>query len=109
MITEGISALSADMVAVATLGFSMIVIAAFAVGAYLFRMGRKDDLPYLAALATMGAFGAWNSYAQYQLLHAMSPGVQTGPIYEAVFIIIFLCVSVAFVLGMIVSPTAKSR
>lgn len=109
MITEGFSALSADMMAVATVGFSVIVIASLAVGAYLFRMGRKNDLPYLAALAAMGVFGAWYSYAQYQILFAMSAGVETWPIYEAVFIIIFLCVSVGFVLGTIVSPTAKSR
>lgn len=109
-IFESFSALSADMVAVITVGFSLTGIAALVIGVYLLKVGRKEDLPFLAALATVGFFGAWSGYVEYQALLAMGNGVETGPIYETVALIIVPCMCFGVVLNAIVHrPQTDSK
>lgn len=106
-VIDSFSALSADMVTLITVGFSLTGIAALVIGLYLLKVGRKEDVPYLAALATVGFLGAWSGYGQYQALLAMGNGVETGPIYEAVAVIIVLCMCFGVVLNAIVHRPRK--
>lgn len=106
---EGMFALSADMAIVYTVGSCVIGVVAAAAGLYMVKTGDRAIALRLLAMCVVSLIAAWAFYGKYQELIVQANGVATGPIYEAFFLIVLLCLPFALVLGLIFSRSEKGR
>jgi hypothetical protein len=104
---EGMFALSADMAIACTVGSGVVGAVAAALGLYMVKTGDKAIALRLLAMCVVSLFAAWAFYGKYQELIVQANGVATGPIYEAFFLIVLLCLPIALMLGLIFSPSKK--
>lgn len=105
---EGFIALSADAALVFTFCFAAIGAVAAVLGLWMLRSGSKANALRLLGMSVSVFFCAWMIYGKYQELLVQANGVATGPIYEAIAVIVMLCMPLVLVLSLIFSRPAEA-
>ncbi|WP_055137509.1 hypothetical protein [Pseudomonas corrugata] len=107
-LAEGLFALSADAAIFFAFCFAAIGAAVAGYGLYMLKVGSKANALRLLAMSVTAFIGAWLIYGKYQELVIQANGVATGPIYEAVGLIVLLCMPFALVLSLIFYSPSKT-